>query len=346
MDPSARAMLTLLVRRSSIPRGVFVLTAQLARPRALWAALSLLLVAGCGSAGASLPSYARPPAAPSRPVTKLLVVVEENHAPSQVQQGMPYAWWLARTFGYATHYQAVTYPSLPNYLAMAAGDTYGVTVDEPPRHHAMPGPTVFGRALAAGRTAAVYADGMTLPCQRLSDRTAGYGAGGNPWVYFPSERRQCLAHDLPIRALWPAVRRGRLPNIGMLRPGPFHNGHSASIVRADAWLHRTMTRIFAGPDWRSGRLAIVLTWDEDNRLQGDRVLTVVVHPSQRHHVVTASLNHYSIARLYAQVARTSPLRDAAMAPSLARAFGLPVAHQGPRRHEHVGGGPSWHWLRR
>ena len=34
----------------------------------------------------------------------------------------------------------------------------------------------------------------------------------------------------------------------------------------------------AGPDYRSGRLVIVVTGDEDNGSQGNKVLTVVIHP--------------------------------------------------------------------
>ena len=63
----------------------------------------------------------------------------------------------------------------------------------------------------------------------------------------------------------------------------------------------------AGPDWKSGRLAVVLTADEDDKSAGNRVLTVVAHPSQRHRVVTARLDHYSLTRLYAEVTGTAPL---------------------------------------
>jgi acid phosphatase len=294
---------------------------------ALWITVCLLtLVVGCSSAPVRPQSFARPPAAPSRPVTKVLVVVEENHGIAQVRRGMPYAFWLAKTFGYSTRYDAVSYPSLPNYLVMISGHTHGITFDESPRGHPMDGPTVFGRALASGRTAHVYVGGMSQPCQTWTDRRTGYGVPGNPWVYFPSERRQCRSHDVPLGELWPDIREGLLPAVGMVRPNSCNDSHSCSMAVADAWLERMMTRVFAGPDWRSGRLAVLVTADEDNRHQGDRVLTVVVHPSQHHHVVHAKLNHYSIARLYAQVTGTAPLQDARSAPSLADAFHLPLAH--------------------
>ncbi len=266
-----------------------------------------------------------PPRPPTRPVSKLLVLVEENHSMGEVRRGMPYEYRLAKAFGYSTRFRAVSYPSLPNYLAMISGHTHGITFNELPQNHPMTGPTVFGRALAAGKTAAVYVGAMSTPCQAQPDHRGGYGLAANAWVYFPGERRQCQAHDLPMAHLWSAVRQGRLPDIGMVRPSSCNDAHSCPLATADAWLRQTMTRIFAGPDWRSGRLAVVVTSDEDNRHHGDHVLTLVVHPSQHHHVVGTPLNHYSLARLYAQVAGVAPLQDARWAPSLARAFHLPVA---------------------
>lgn len=85
-----------------------------------------------------------------------------------------------------------------------------------------------------------------------------------------------------------------------------------------------MTKIFDGPDWKSGHLAVVLTADEVDRHSGNRVLTVVIHPSQHGNVVSAPLTHYSLSRLYEDVAGTSPPFEAASAPSMSEAFGLPL----------------------
>src|SRR5690349_6842465 len=49
-------------------------------------------------------------------ITKLLVVVEENHSRRVALASMPYLRRLATRYGQATHYWAVTHPSLQNYL--------------------------------------------------------------------------------------------------------------------------------------------------------------------------------------------------------------------------------------
>lgn len=81
----------------------------------------------------------------------------------------------------------------------------------------------------------------------------------------------------------------------------------------------------AGPDYRSGRLAIVVTADEDDGSQGNTVLTVVVHPSRHGSLVSTPLSHLSLCRLYTEVLGVAPLREAASAPSMAAAFHLPLA---------------------
>jgi phosphatidylinositol-3-phosphatase len=56
------------------------------------------------------------------------------------------------------------------------------------------------------------------------------------------------------------------------------------------------------------------------------VLTAVLHRSQQAHVVDTPLTHYSLSGLLSAVTGTEPLGEARTAPSMAEAFGLPLAH--------------------
>lgn len=272
---------------------------------------------------ATAPSTATATPSGPVPVTKLLVVVVENHSLAQMRAQMPYTYRLAKTYGYASSYFGIRHPSLPNYLAIASGSTHGVTTNAAPADNvAVRGPSVFGRAIAAGRTAAVYADAMPGRC--ALQPKGRYAVKHNPWPYFGQERALCRRHDLPVTALGSAIDAGVLPNAAMVVPDLCHDAHDCSLATADRWFRDWMTRIQAGPDWRSGHLAVVLTADEDDTSAGNRVLTVVAHPSQRHRVVTRRLDHYSLTRLYAEVTGTEPLGRGAQAPSMAAAFGLPV----------------------
>jgi acid phosphatase len=111
----------------------------------------------------------------------------------------------------------------------------------------------------------------------------------------------------------------------MVVPDICHDAHNCSLAIADAWLQQEVGLAMSGPDFRAGRLAIVVTADEDDGSQDNTVLTVVVHPSLRHRVVASPLTQLSLSRLYTEVLGTAPLRDAAAAPSMATAFHLPLA---------------------
>ena len=286
-------------------------------------ALACTLALAGGVATALAPSSPTPPAAGRRPaVTKLLVVVEENHSFNQMAAGMPYAFALARRYGYATNYHAITHPSLPNYLAIVAGFEFGVTDDGLPAQHRLAGASVFGQARARGGSAATYAESMPVACAR--NKSGPYQVKHNPWTYFGERAPGLSASDRGMPVFYACGPRRRLPRVGLVVPNGCHDGHDCSLATVDAWFRSLMANVFAGRDWRSGRLAVVLTGDEANGSQGNRVLTVVIHPSQRHRVVTRPLTHYSLARLYAEVAGLPPLRNARTAPSMATAFGLPV----------------------
>lgn len=286
-----------------------------------------VLVSTGGPAPAAVPSAGAGTSTGTGKVTKLLTFVEENHSLAQMRASMPYTNGLAKTYGYASHWTAATHPSLPNYLAIAGGSTYGVADDKAPSSHRLRGRSIFGQALAAGKKAKVYVDGMPGNCA-LTNGGTRYAVKHNPWAYFSStaERRACRTYDVPARRLQADITAGKLPNAGMVIPNLCHDAHDCSLAAADRWFKSRMTAIMAGPDWKSGRLAVVLTADEDDRSSGNRVLTVVAHRSQHSHVVTTSLTHYSLTRLYSQVlGRTTYLRSAASAPNAGRAFGLPMS---------------------
>jgi acid phosphatase len=298
------------------------------RPPRVLLALASLLAAGATVAACTSSSSAQLPAmraaAARVPVTKLLVFVEENHSLDHMKAGMPYTFRLAKRYAYATDYHAIRHPSLPNYIAITGGQTYGVQDDALPRYHRLAGRSVFGQALRHGRTAALYAESMPASCARYD--SGNYAPKHNPWAYFVHERTGCTAHDRGMTAFADAARTGRLPNVGMVVPNLCHDAHNCSLATADSWFRTQMAKITAGPDWKSGHLAVVLTADEDDHTQGNRVLTVVIHPSLdgTHKIVSTRLTHYSLTRLYDEVGHLPYLHNAATAHSMATAFGLPL----------------------
>lgn len=314
------------------------------------AALAAVVVLGLGGCGASVPAPSpvpTPPPAATRTggpattvqpagggaagrVTKVLVVVEENHSLDEMRSQMPYLAGLAERFGYADHYTGIRHPSLPNYLAIAGGDTFGVADDAAPADHVLQGPSIFSQARDAGLSAGSFEDSMTQPCQLTPDGSTRYAAKHNPWAYFADDRPACQAGDLAGTGFVEAAKADALPNVSMLIPNTCHDAHDGdegcTLPGADAWLQSQLPAALESHDFTSGALAVVITADEDDHSAGNTVLTVVAQAGLDGSgtVVSAPLTHYSLSRLCSEVVGAEPLRHAADAPDLAEAFHLPV----------------------
>ena len=84
----------------------------------------------------------------------------------------------------------------------------------------------------------------------------------------------------------------------------------------DEWLRQWLPVIMDGPDYRAGDLAVVVTFDEDDRTADNLVLTTVIAPTVSQVVAGAPLTHYSLSRYLAELGGASPLGEAATAASL------------------------------
>jgi acid phosphatase len=273
---------------------------------------------GCTATAPTPPT----PSPPTRAlVDKVLIVVLENHSLDETIAAMPYLRDLSQYFAYAADYSAVAHPSLPNYLAIAGGSTFDVVDDGDPSVHPIHGASVFGQAIAAGGTAALYAEGMTTSCESVSD--GRYAVRHNPWAYFVDEGDLCRKFDVSLDHLAADIDAGSLPNVGMVVPDVCNDGHDCPLTTTDDWYRDLLPSVLAGPDFQSGRLVVVLTADEDDREHENRVLTVVLRLGGDVGAVSQPLTHYSLSRLCSEVSGASALRDAAEAPSMADAFGIP-----------------------
>jgi phospholipase C len=259
--------------------------------------------------------------------TKALVIIEENHTESAAMEEMPYLAGVADEFGRTTAYRAVTHPSLPNYLAVAGGSTFGVSDDGPPSSHPIEQVSVFDAVIAAGGTAKTYAEAMPEPC--ALEPIGRYAVKHNPWAYFSSStsRENCGRFDVPAGSpgngtLRDDVDAGALPIVGLLVPEMCNDAHDCPLSTADEWLRQWLPVIMEGPDYRAGRLAVVVTFDEDDRTADNVVLTAVIAPTVSQVMAGAPLTHYSLSRDLAELGGAAPLGEAATAASFSAAFGL------------------------
>jgi hypothetical protein len=259
---------------------------------------------GCLKDHSSCAASPRPATTPARMTTspgpvaahKVLVIVEENHSGAEAMANMPHlAAWAAR-YGQATHYAAAGHPSLPNYLAIGGGSTFGVTDDIAPSSHPISGASAFGLTLTAGKTAKTYAETMPGNCGLTS--AGDYAVKHNEWAYFadPTERAGCIANELPMGTtasgtLLTDVNLGRLPVTGQMTPNLCNDAHDCSMATADAWLNGWVPKLMAGQDYTSGDLTILITFDEDDSSADNNVAFVVIDPRLTAKTVTTAANH-------------------------------------------------------
>ena len=295
-----------------------------------------LLLAGCSSghaAGTAAATSAGAGNASTRPTAnsaglgqlrKILVIMEENHSIQQIfPGGMPYLWTLAQRYAYATDWSDVAHPSLPNYLAIFGGSAFNNPQDcAPAPGCTYPGPSVFGQALSLGKTARAYEESMPQPCDR--GFTGQYDVNHNPWAYFPAETASCQAHDVPAGtpaggALVGNVRSGNLPSVGLLTPNLLHDGHDGTPAQADAWLRSWIPVLMSGPDWRSGRLAVVVVFDEGDTTE--QVPFVLMALGLSGVKITKPANQYALTLLIDKIIGAPPLRQASSAANVAYILG-------------------------
>lgn len=249
--------------------------------RALLAALLATLAAG-------------PAARPSRPCgweaqppqhwQHVVWIWMENKSFGQVSSA-PYLSRLANGCGVATNYAAVAHPSLPNYLAATSGSDWGIRDDADPSAHPLAQPSIFGQTDWRS-----YEESMPSNCDRTSSGL--YAVKHNPAAYFTPLRAQCRKWDVPLGELQPA----RLPSFTFITPNLCNDMHDCPVGTGDAWLARWVPRILSGSDYRSGRTALFITFDEAED-RSNRVVTVVVAPSTRPGTRSAArFTHYSLLK--------------------------------------------------
>ena len=170
----------------------------------------------------------------------MMVIIEENRGQTKAVTLMPHLAAWAATYGKATAYTAVTHPSLPNYLAIAGGDDFGVADDNPPSWHPISGDSVFDQTLSLGRRAPTYAEGMTSNCMLSNTgRRQAQPVGvlqRQPLSGPTTMPTTCRSARRSAGNLLTDINAGHLPNTGMMIPDLCNDAHDCPLTTADNWL--------------------------------------------------------------------------------------------------------------
>ena len=317
---------------------------QRSRLTALAGACALAACGRCCAFTRDTSQDACPPAPPalvpdaaSHAIKTIFVVVLENQDWASIA-GSPRAPFINGTllprFAHAESYRnGGLHPSLPNYIALEAGDGLGVTCDATPTELILPVPCHLATWLeAVGISWKAYQEGIDGKTCPIHDRGL-YVARHDPFVYFadvagagPSEQgRRCIEHVRPYAELARDLEAGTVARYNFLTPDLCHSGHDScpplhdGVRQADAWLERELPVIMASRAWQDGG-AILVTWDEGS---GDSPIGMIaVSPlAKPGYASTIAYSHASTLRTVQEVLGLEPLlRGAAQATSLSDLF--------------------------
>jgi phospholipase C len=265
------------------------------------------LVATAVAAGSLLAMDCGQAVAPAAVAAHVFVIVMENKSTAEALVG-PFTASLATRYGVAENYRAITHPSVPNYLALTSGSTWGVTDDS---FHRLPKKDLGTQLTAAGISWRAYMQGFQ-PGGCLTSPLP-YDPGHNPFAFYGGG---CPPNVVPMTML-SADLAGGTPNFVWLGPDQCNDEHSCSVAVGDAWLVQAVGEVMASPAWTNHGVLFV-TWDEDDGSGDNHVLTLVIAHGLGHHVSEVAYDHYSllasiehllgVGRL-GQAATASPMLD-------------------------------------
>lgn len=255
-------------------------------------------------------------------------ILMENKSFAQVNGSVdaPYINKLAGLCGEATNYNAITNPSLPNYIALTSGSTQGVTDDANPSAHPLNVDSIFSQLGGDWRG---LNESMKTNCEQQND--GNYAVRHNPATYYVEKNfpTLCQQKDIPLDTasnMTPDLS-GKFTFITPDVCDDMHsacngNGTSGEIQTGDKYLSTLIPQLINSTQYQSGNTAIFLTWDEGGA-GSNQVLTEAIAPTVTPGTKAAdAFTHYSLLRTTEDMLGLPPLGEAAKAASMRDAFSI------------------------
>jgi acid phosphatase len=245
----------------------------------------------------------------------VVIVVEENRSEGRIigSKSTPFINALAANGANMAQSFAETHPSEPNYLALFAGNTFGVTSDACPINGGN-APNLASELLAAGYTFIGYAEG--LPAVGSPACSAGkYARKHVPWANFTNVPP---ANSLPFSA-FPMGNYANLPTVSFVIPNNDDNMHDGSVAQGDAWLSRELSGY---ANWAvANNSLLIVTWDEDDDGPRNQIPTVIYGAHVQPGTYNEQISHYNVLSTVEQMYGLPKTGNAANAPAIATIWG-------------------------
>jgi phosphatidylinositol-3-phosphatase len=212
---------------------------------------------------------------------------------------------LASEYTLLTQYYAIRHPSLPNYIALMGGDTFGI--DSNCNDCFIDAPSLPDLIEQSGRTWKTYQEDMPEPC--FIGSTSLYAQKHNPFVYFDSIRlnpERCTRSVVPLTQLQTDIAANALPNFMFIKPNICNDSHDCSLDVSDAWLTNLLNTLIPALDATGGAYFVVILFEEGQGSHtccglpepgGGRVPVVIQSPQAKNRFEDPTpYTHYSLLK--------------------------------------------------
>jgi phosphatidylinositol-3-phosphatase len=236
-------------------------------------------------------------------INHFFIIVMENKEAGQIvgSAEAPYINGLAAQYGRAAKYYGIRHPSLPNYLALTGGDTFGIITDCTTCF--VKADNIANQLESAGRSWRAYMESMPQPC--FVGNSGKYAQKHDPFIYYDNVRTDAArCHKIvPLTQLDADLQTNAIPDYVWISPDLCSDMHDCPIRTGDAWLQTWVPKIIASPAWQD-KGVLIITFDEGNSLAGccryaagGQVDTLVISPLARPGFVSpVAYDHYSLLR--------------------------------------------------
>ncbi len=227
----------------------------------------------------------------------IVILIMENKTTGDIigNQSAPFINSIAKQNSLATNYSAIANPSLPNYLSLIGGDTFGITSDC--TNCFVSSNSLVDRLEQNHKSWKAYMESMPSSCFIGDDYP--YAQKHNPFVYFnnirnnPDRCKKIVSLDELSKDL---TAPASAPNFIWITPNMCHDMHDCSVSQGDTWLSQEVPQILNSPIFKLQKSLLILTWDEGES-SSNNVTTILIGSGVKQDFSSnTAYTHYSLLK--------------------------------------------------